>query len=152
MEYLKLHMLPLVKIIDLGMVQDEIEEWESRLDWSIGRVEDMSERYAYTRKNAWRKNVPDGTAYGIDPRYYESEQAYLEALHECKYGWREWYTGDDTLGLDLNQFETEEEYLQAYDDQCRERRKAEQEQLWREERQEWGTARAGLAYRSRKGS
>lgn len=87
-EYFKLNMLPLVKAIDIGMVQDGMDEWEKDLDECISQVESDCEQYAYTRKNAWRKTVPDGSKYGLDPCYYDSEQEYLEALEEEKYGWR----------------------------------------------------------------
>ena len=60
-EYFKLNMLPLVKAINIGMVQDEIDEWEKELDEYISQVENNCEQYAYTRKNAWRKSVPDGS-------------------------------------------------------------------------------------------
>ncbi len=43
--------------------------------------------------------MPDGSKYGLDPRYYDSEQKYMEALNEEKYGWREWYKGDDTMTM-----------------------------------------------------
>ena len=54
------------------------------LDEYIRQIEDDCEQYTYTRKNAWRKTVPDGSKYGLDPRYYDSEQEYLEALNEEK--------------------------------------------------------------------
>ena len=127
-EYFKLNMLPLIKTIDIGMVQDEIDEWEKGLDDYISQVESDCEQYAYTRKNAWRKTVPDGKKYGLDPIYYDSEQEYLEALNEEKYGWREWYKDDDTLGLNVNDFETQEEYQKAHDARRNEQRQKEREQ------------------------
>lgn len=134
-EYFKLNLLPLVKAIDVGMVQDEIDEWEKGLDEYISQVESDCEQYAYTRKNAWRKTVPDGSKYGLDPRYYDSEQEYLEALEEEKYGWRKWYKDDDTLGLNVNDFETQEEYRKAYDARLEEKRQTEREQREQERRQ-----------------
>ncbi|MGM9632786.1 MAG: hypothetical protein ACI3XL_06830 [Eubacteriales bacterium] len=134
-EYFKLNMLPLVKAIDIGMVQDEIDEWEKGLDEYISQVENDCEQYTYTRKNAWRKSVPDGSKYGLDPRYYDSEQEYLEALNEEKYGWRNWYKDDETLGLDVNDFETQEEYQKAYDARLNEKRQREREQRENERRQ-----------------
>lgn len=134
-EYFKMNMLPLVKSINIGMVQDEIDEWEKGLDEYISQVEDDCEQYAYTRKNAWRKTVPDGAKYNLDPRYYDSEQEYMEALNEAKYGWREWYKDDDTLGLDVNDFETQEEYRKAYDTRLNEKRQQEREQREPERRE-----------------
>lgn len=133
-EYFKLNMLPLVKAINIGMVQDEIDEWEKGLDEYISQVESDCEQYAYTRKNAWRKTVPDGSKYGLDPRYYDSEQEYLEALEDEKYGWRKWYKDDDTLGLNVNDFETQEEYRKAYDVRLEEKRQTEREQREQERR------------------
>lgn len=84
-EYFKRNMLPLVRAIDIGMVQDEIEQWEEELDEYISQMEDTCERYAYTRKNAWRKTVPDGSLYGLDPIDHACEQEYLEQLREAKH-------------------------------------------------------------------
>lgn len=98
-EYFKLNMLPLVKAIDIGMVQDEIDEWEKGLDEYISQVEKDCEQYAYTRKNAWRKTVPDGSKYGLDPRYYDSEQEYMEALDEEKYGKLHYVFDTDSGGI-----------------------------------------------------
>lgn len=131
-EYFKLNMLPLVKAIDIGMVQDEINEWEKGLDEYISQVENDCEQYTYTRKNAWRKTVPDGSKYGLDPRYYDSEQEYLEALNEEKYGWREWHKNNDTLGLNVNSFETQEEYQKAYNALLNEKRQKQREEREKE--------------------
>lgn len=133
-EYFKFNMLPLIKAINIGMVQDEIDEWEKGLDEYISQVENDCEQYIYTRKNAWRKTVPDGSKYGLDPRYYDSEQEYMEALNEEKYGWREWYKDDDTLGLNVNDFETQEEFQKAYDARRNEQRQKEREQREQERR------------------
>ncbi len=134
-EYFKINMFPLVKAINIGMVQDEIDEWEKSLDDYISSMESNCKKYAYIRKNAWRKTVPDGSKYGLDPRNYNSEQEYIQALNEEKYSWREYYKNDDTLGLNLNDFETQEEYRKAYNDCLNEKRKKEREQ-WELERQQ----------------
>lgn len=133
-EYFKLNMLPFVKAIDIGMVQDEIEEWEKELDDYISEVEKDCERYTYTRKNAWRKTVPDGSKYGLYPQYYDSEQEYMEDLNKEKYGWREWYKEDDTLGLDVNAFETQEEFQKVYYARRNEKRQKECLQRLEEEK------------------
>lgn len=135
-ECFKLKLFPLVRKIDNGMVQDEIEEWEQNLDEYIDHMENSCERYTYTRKNAWRKTAPDGAPYGLDPRYYSSEQEYLEALDHEKYGWREWYKNTDTLGLDVNSFETQKEYLEAYEGRWSEKYKKEQKEKEEEEREQ----------------
>lgn len=131
-EYFNAHMLPLVKAINIGMVQDEIEGWEQQINEYIHQVEDESERYAYSRKNAWRKTVPDGKPYDLNPLYYDTEQEYLEDLNEAKYGWRKWYKGEDTLGLDVNDFETQQEYRTAYTARLNEARQKQYEQRERD--------------------
>jgi len=82
MEFFRDNLLPMVKAIQLGMVQDEITEWEKDIAEYINRVEDECEQYAFSRKNAWRKTVPNGKEYGLDPLYYDTEQEYLEALND----------------------------------------------------------------------
>lgn len=81
-EYFRDNLLPMVKAIPLGMVQDETAEWEKDISDYIDCVEDECEQYAFTRKNAWRKKVPNGKEYGLDPLYYDTEQEYLEALRD----------------------------------------------------------------------
>lgn len=112
-EYFRDNLFPLVKEIDDGMVRDEIEEWEKAISEYIDHVESECERYAYSRKNSWRKTVPDGKKYDLDPRYYDTQQEYMEALNEAKYEWREWYEDEDLYGLDLNAFETQDEFEKA---------------------------------------
>lgn len=125
-EYFRDNLLPLVKEISTGMVQDEIPKWESDIAEYIDRVEDECEQYAYTRKNAWRKTVPDGKKYALNPIDYDTEQEYLEAFNEEKYGWRKWYKERDNYGLDLNSFETQEEYRNALTAKIKEARRQKQ--------------------------
>lgn len=121
-------LLPLVKAIEIGMVQDEIEGWEKGIAEYIAQTEQQSEKYAYARRYAWRRTVPDGSAYHLDPLYYRSEQEYLDALREKKYGWRAWYEHLDTLGLDVGDFETQEDFQRAFDARRREKRQKEREE------------------------
>lgn len=122
-EYFRDRMLPLVKAIDQGMVQDEIEEWEKDIAEYIDQVESECEQYAFTRRNAWRANVPDGEKYNLTPRYYDTEAEYLEALDEAKYGWRKRYEGWDNCGLDPGEYETQEVFREALWARKEERRK-----------------------------
>lgn len=131
-EYFQKSMLPLVKAIDIGMVQDEIEEWEKVIAEYIAYVEDDCEQYAYTRKNAWRKTVPDGSAYGMDPRWYDSKEEYLAVLNDHKYGWRKWYKDKDTLGLNVDDFETQDEFREAYNIRLNEKHQKQREERERE--------------------
>ena len=112
-EYFRDRMLPLVKAIDQGMVQDEIEEWEKDIAEYIDRVESECEQYAFTRRYAWRANVPDGEKYDLNPRYYDTEAEYLQALDKEKYGWRKRYEGWDNCGLNPGEFETQDVFREA---------------------------------------
>ena len=131
-EYFQEHLLPLVKAIQLGLVQDEIEEWEKSIADYIDRVEDECEQYAYTRRNAWRKTVPQGNKYGLDPRDYHTANEYLEALNEEKYGWRNWYQDRDTGGLDPQSFETQDAFREAFNARLDEKRRKEREERQRQ--------------------
>lgn len=126
-EFFRDDLFPLVKTIEIGMVQDEIEGWEKEISEYIEQTEQQSDKYAYSRRYAWRKSVPDGEKYNLDPLYYESEQEYLEALRERKYGWREWYKERDTLGLDVGDFETQEEFREAFNARMTEKRQKDRE-------------------------
>lgn len=97
-----------------GMIQDEIEEWEKDIADYKQNAKSTSEKYANSRGNAWRNNVPDGSEYGFDPCDYDSEREYFSALHSEKYAWRERCKESDTLGLDSEQFETEDEFNDAW--------------------------------------
>lgn len=127
-EFFRNNLFPLVKTIEIGMVQDEIEGWEKEIDEYIEQTEQQSDKYAYSRRYAWRNSVPDGgEKYNLDPLYYESEQEYLEALRERKYGWREWYKKRDTLGLNVGDFETQEEFREAFNARMAEKRQKDRE-------------------------
>ncbi len=105
----------------------EIEGWEKEIAEYIDQTEQQSDKYAYSRRYAWRKIVPNGEKYNLDPLYYKSEQKYIEALRERKYGWREWYKGRDTLGLNVGDFETQEDFREAFNAQMAEKRQNERE-------------------------
>ena len=109
------------------MVQDEIEDWEEEISRYIDYLEDNFDQYAFTRKNAWRKNVPDGKKFGLDSRNFDSEEDYLKVYNYEKYYWREYYQDDDTYGLNPENFETEDEFQEALDDKLKEIRQQEQE-------------------------
>ena len=127
-EYFRDNMFPLIKTVPDGMVQDEIPEFEQEMSDYIDRVVDSNEKYAYSRKNAWRNTVPDGKPYNLDPRYYSSKQEYLDDLNEAKYRWRSWYDTHNNEGLDVNDYETHEDFKEALNAKRREqyetRRKA----------------------------
>ena len=62
----------------------------------------------------WREDY-DGE-YDVDPEDYETEEEYMEALDEEKYGWRDTAEDGEEYGLDPEDYETEEEYMDALDD------------------------------------
>lgn len=111
------------------MIQDEIDGWEKEISEYKQQVERYSEKYAFSRGNAWRNHVPDGSEYGLDPCDYDTEEDYLSAIQKEKYAWREWCGHKDTLGLDPSQFETEEEYNAAWQIRYDEQQERRQEQL-----------------------
>lgn len=131
-EFVEQNFLPKIKQFSDGMILDEVEGWQQEITEYKQEVERRSEKYAFSRSNAWRKTVPDGSKYGLEPRYYDTEQEYLDALQKKKYAWRDWAVQRDTLGLDLTQFETEEEYTEAwqsrYDEQQAKKRKEQAKQ------------------------
>lgn len=134
-EYFRDNMLPLVKESPIGMVRDEIGEWESSISEYIEKVETRSEKYAYSRKNAWRATVPDGKKYGLDPRNYSTQQEYLDVLRRKMYGWRDFYKERDTLGLNVDDFETREEYQKAYTALRQEKERIQHERIQQQNRE-----------------
>lgn len=159
-EYFRDNFLPSVKKISIGMVQDEVDGWKEEIAEYIDYVESNCEKYAYTRKNAWRKSVPNGNEYDLDPCYYESKQEYLNALNDAKYGWREWYKDDDNYGLNSYDFETQEEYQSALNNKIneelrkrreksikdQEKRHKEQQILLKAKRQEYSNDKTIYTY------
>ena len=69
-----------------------------------------------TDDDDWRDNCEDGSEWDIDPYDYDTEEEYLEALHEVKYEWREYAEDGEIWGLDPEDFETEEEYEEALEE------------------------------------
>ena len=137
-EYFRDEMFGKIKEIQNGMVQDEIGECEKEITDYIESTEQESDRYAYSRRNAWRKIVPDGKPYGLDPVYFSSEQEYMDALEEEKHGWRQWYEDRDNAGLDLADYETQDEFRKAYNEQVKLQRRKEQERReseWKKEQE-----------------
>lgn len=107
-EYVRDNYLPLLAEIPDGMVQDEIPEWEKEIEEYIDRVEGTGDKYAYSRRNAWRTKVPDGSAYGLNPLFYQTEEEYLQAWENQNKGWRRWDQNKETPGTDPEQQETDE--------------------------------------------
>lgn len=134
MEYFRDNLFPMVKEINLGMVQDEVEEWEKKIDDYIEHTERYAEKYAYTRRNAWRKTVPDGKPYNLNPRYYDSEKEYMDAYNSKKYHWRSWYKDEDNYGLNPNDFETYNEFIDVLHQKRREHYEKERQKKSEEQK------------------
>lgn len=64
----------------------------------------------------WRDEHDEGYEYDVDPNDYDTEDEYLDALEEAKYGWRETYEDDTDYDVDPEDYETEEEYLEALEE------------------------------------
>ena len=64
----------------------------------------------------WRGEHDEGYEYDVDPNDYDTEDEYLDALEEAKYGWRETYEDDTDYDVDPEDYETEEEYLEALEE------------------------------------
>lgn len=88
MEYFRDNLLPKVKENPMEIIQSKIEEWEKDVAEYIDDVEGTSQKYAFTRKYAWRKNVPDGSDYNLNPLYYDTEEKYLREFNDRKSRWR----------------------------------------------------------------
>lgn len=133
-EFVEQNFLPKMQQYSDGMILDEVEGWQQEITEYKQEVERESEKYAFSRSNAWRNNVPDGSEYGLEPRYYDTEQEYLDALQKEKYAWREWAARRDTLGLDPKQFETEAEYNEAWQARYDEQQAKKREEQTRQRR------------------
>jgi len=145
-EYFQNHFFPVIKAIPDGMVQDEITGWEKEMADYISDIEDTNEKYAYSRKNAWRLTAPDGDKYDIDPLWYTSEQEYLADLEKAKYEWRSWHKKDEVAyGINTSDYETEEEFLEAVDNKMEQLREEEERK-----RQEAFEARRAAMFQKQK--
>lgn len=110
MEYFLYNLFPMVKKLEIDMVRDEIEYWEKEIKEYIQYVEENLEKYEYSRKNSWRKFVPNGEKYGLSVLDFDDPETYCQEFEKAKYAWREYYKDSDNRGLDPNKFETEEEF------------------------------------------
>lgn len=116
MEYFKEHLLPSVKAKCTNLDGLETEKWAKEIDNYIDEVESTCEKYEYSRKNAWRNNVPQDDDICIFPNLYDSEQEYLAAYYKEKYRWRDDYKNIINIGLNAKDYENEDDFLSAYSD------------------------------------
>ena len=107
-EYFQDNYLPLFAEIPDGMVQDEIPVWEKEIAEYIDHMEETCDKYAYSRRYAWRAIVPDGSLYGLNPLFYQTEEEYLQAWNKRKSNWEKRNKKEETLVADPEQYETDE--------------------------------------------
>ena len=117
MEAFKQYLYPLLEYIPNERIQQLLPEYRDSIDRYIRYIESSCAKYQYSRRFSWRKKHKDSTGLGVDPLDYESEDDFLEALQEAKYGWRDWaiYEAKE-FGLDPYVYETEAEFNAAYED------------------------------------
>ena len=116
MEAFKFHLLPVIHELNDRRIQRLLPKIEKTVNEYIEEVEKTSEKYQYSRCNAWRNTCVDGSKYRVNPIDYDTETEYLAAIEEEKYGWRSWYTDEaKEYGLILTNYETEEAFLAAVD-------------------------------------
>lgn len=114
MELFRDEVFPLILLIEKPLVEEAIPELQDRIADYIETVEKTSEKYAYSRRYAWRKTCQNGDEWDIDPLDYETEEEYNQDLEAEKYAWREFYDCDtEETGIDPMDYETEEEYIDA---------------------------------------
>ncbi|MEG2839319.1 MAG: hypothetical protein RR892_06800 [Lachnospiraceae bacterium] len=112
-EYVEQELLPLVRAYSDEMIADEIEVWDENIAEYKRDIEQSCDQYAYTRSNAWRQSIDIDKYYGLDPRYYNSENEYLEAVNEKKYRWRCRFNNRDIYKLNPEDYETKTDFLKA---------------------------------------
>ena len=89
------------------LILDDILTEEENLSSDIDRDPLLDD------EDDWREDAEDGTEYLLDPYDYDTEDEYLEALNEAKYGWREDAEDGLEYGLDPEDYDTEDEYIEA---------------------------------------
>lgn len=98
----------LSKIKNHSGLQSHIREWNEQIAEHIRDEEKYNDKYAFSRRYAWRKGCADESEYKIDPLDYETEEEYNEAIQEKKYRWRDRYSYEgEEFGIDVMDYETE---------------------------------------------
>ena len=80
LESLKENLLPIIKEDNSKTIKNSIQKIEKKIEDGIEDIERNSEKYAYSRRYAWRKTCADGKAYGLDPLDFETLEEYNEEL------------------------------------------------------------------------
>jgi hypothetical protein len=71
----------------------------------IEQMEQESDQYTYSENDEWRAKYRNEE---LDPTCYESEEEYLSAVKDQKYGWRK--CCNNQYGIDPEDYETRSEY------------------------------------------
>lgn len=108
MELFKEHIFPIVFAESDVRIKNKIPYWQKDMSEYIEYIEKNCDKYAYSRVYAWRAKYRDAA---VDPTRYESEEEYLRAVEERKYGWRKYCS--NKFGIDPDNFETRAEYDMA---------------------------------------
>ena len=136
MEAFQTYLLPLLAGVKKSVVQRSVKSWRRKAAQYIDEMERTCEKYAYTRRYAWRADCQDGSEYRIDPLDYETREEYDAAILEARYGWREYYADTkEELGLDPQDYETEAEFSRVVQE-AQERRWAQEAGERRRRREE----------------
>lgn len=77
------HILPIVEQLAYPSIQKAIPRWKREIDDKIDKLEYLCDKYAFTRRYAWRANCRDGSEYDLNPLEYETEEAYSRDLDEA---------------------------------------------------------------------
>lgn len=75
--------LPIVAKLDRPKLAKKIEQRRMEAEKCIAYHERFNERYAYSRRNAWRNKYRSTGPQNIDPCDYETEEEYLEEVRNC---------------------------------------------------------------------
>ncbi len=108
MELFQEHIFPIVFAESDVRIKNKIARWQKSMREYIESIERNSDKYAYSRVYAWRAKYRDAE---VDPTRYESEERYIKAVGERKYGWRKYCS--NRFGINPDDFETRAEYDEA---------------------------------------
>lgn len=136
METFRTRLYPILKDLHNKEISSLYAEWENQMQEYIEDVEHDCDKYAYSRRYAWRSKYKDLSDRPVDVLDYETEAAYLTAVEEEKYAWRSWRQSDATRhNIPLEEFETEEEFVQEVN-RIIAQKTAERQQALREQREQ----------------
>ena len=102
------HVFPLVYCEKDVRIKNKISRWEKEIADYIQSVEKNSDKYEYSRVNAWREKYREAS---LDPTRYTTEEKYLADIEERKHGWRRYC--NKRYGVSPEDYETREAYDEA---------------------------------------